>query len=259
MTTTLAPPDAWLDELPPAYVPEGFREALDHETAQRTTYEARTVALSAARADLAVLATYADALPSELRSAALDVLAAEAVLAATPTPAPVPDHYAAFIVECIQGWFAERPARLGSPPLIFAEARHFLEAHQGELTPRATDRERAVLDAFSAVAADLHGMRATLALYSRPLDSEPIEQRAQAFLGFREKWEEHVALVTRCRESVDAVDAERMSSPDLHRCRLWGGAHVAPLMPVDEFVTQIGPWSEKRALLDGFPARAAGA
>jgi hypothetical protein len=248
--------DDWPGLLPAAWRPAGLVEALREQREVQELHEASAARCGRLTKDLEALAARPTADPATLRDLALDVLAAERTATVLPPLLVLDPSYAESILASIGGWFQERPALLGSPPLVLSEVRHFLQDHAGEPTPRATDREAEVLEVFGQVAAETFTIRRAMALHSRPLDTEDIGSRVRGWASFRAQYEEHRVLVGKTRELVAEVDAERLGSDALHRCRRWGGAFCGPLLAVDAYD---GLWSERWAvsLLDGLPVRPA--
>jgi hypothetical protein len=245
----------WLGLLPPGWEPDGLRTALEAREQALDLHADCTARADAASASLGALVV-AGSDHEQVQAAALDQVVARAIVGALPAVPTVPESYGEQIVECIAGWFREHAVNLGSPPLILAEARHFLEMHAGQRGPRMTDREAEVLPLFEQVAAEVFKVRTQVASLCRPMDSEAVGDRVRAWHGFRAQYEAHWTLVDKTAGLVAAVDADRLRADWLHRCPLWGGAHCGPLLAVEDFPPP-GPWTEVRSMRDGIPARPA--
>jgi hypothetical protein len=247
-------PFDWIGLLP-APPPEGWRDALEAQAHANARLDAATAQREAATAHLATLVADPTTDPATVRAAALDLLVSRETGALLP-PAPAVDpRYADEALAQIRAWFANHPTGLGAPPLILAERRHALEMHQGQLAPDRTDNERQALPYFANAATELLKTRRTVALLTRDLKGEDIATRVQAFGAYRSTYEDSLAMFSQVRELVDAVDAARLASDELHRCPLWSGSHCAPLLSLEAW--QSATWSEGLAMEDGLPARAA--
>lgn len=246
MTSPTKPAElAWLDLLPPEYLPDGLPDLIAAEVSQRGLVAARNASVATASTRLSGLAGDPRATEKALRMAALDVLAAREALAHTPQPVAVDPGYAAEIVTSLGDWFRRRPAVLGVPPLILSELRHFEEyAHPGEQRPRATDAEDEAVRLFGEVAREVFHVNQTVGVLLSPCGVAELPERVRSWAAFAPQYEEHVALVAKVREVVDRLDEARLASPDLHVCRLMGG-RCGPLMAVETHST---PWTVEAAL-----------
>lgn len=222
-----ADPFAWLDLIPEdVEVPAGYREALLAERAAAARHEQIGRSIAAAEAVVAAGAADAELDPARLVGAASNLSGLRVIREFLPPIPVVPD----VVHEAIAAGLALRVPDLspGRPPLAAIDTLHHIIVHSGqrELPPVIAPQDRDAVKVFEAAcAAGISVVRTANAL-AQPLHG-PLADRVRAWADFRAgALAEHVRILVALRQSVDAIDAERIASGRAHRCPLWGGATV---------------------------------